>query len=162
MVRDKFHPILRSTELFLVDPPTLSLLLEINQELKNNSQEEENKYKVQRERHRSKLRQLLLDADRAKRQSKLMLLGLEISEGLDDLLSDIRDEEPAKKPEDFPIIDQAVDELDSEEKSQEEMDDEFDTEFEQFTKNKEEMMRDLTARQKASSWRRSLEDSLRV
>ena len=38
-----------------------------------------------------------------------------------------------------------MDELDSEEKSQEEMDDEFDTEFEQFTKNKEEMMRDLTA-----------------
>ena len=60
VVRDKFHPILRSTELFLVDPPTLSLkFLEINQELKNNSQEEENKYKVQRERHRSKLRQLL-------------------------------------------------------------------------------------------------------
>ena len=59
VVRNKFHPILRSTELFLVDPPTLSLLLEINQELKNNSQEEENKYKVQRARHRSKLRQLL-------------------------------------------------------------------------------------------------------
>ena len=31
----------------------------------------------------------------------------EAPEGLDDLLSDIRDEEPAKKPEDFPIIDQA-------------------------------------------------------
>ena len=102
-----------------------------------------------------------MSRDVAKRQLKLMPL-LEAPEGLDDLLSDIRDEEPAKKPEDFPTIDQAVDELDSEEKSQEEMDDEFDTEFEQFTKNKEEMMRDLTGTSESSSWRRSLEDSLRV
>ena len=92
----------------------------------------------------------LIAADRAKRQAEADAAAeAEAPEGLDDLLSDIRDEEPAKKPEDFPTIDQAVDELDSEEKSQEEMDDEFDTEFEQFTKNKEEMMRDLTARQKA-------------
>ena len=92
----------------------------------------------------------LIAADRAKRQAEADAAAeAEAPEGLDDLLSDIRDEEPAKKPEDFPTIDQTVDELDSEEKSQEEMDDEFDTEFEQFTKDREEMMRDLTARQRA-------------
>ena len=87
-----------------MDPPTLSLLLEINQELKNNSQEEENKYKLERKRT-DQASAAALTADRAKRQLRLMPLE-QTPEGLDDLLSDIRDEEPEKKPEDFPIIDQ--------------------------------------------------------
>ena len=71
-------------------------------------------------------------------------------EGLDDLLKDIqgeKSEEPEKKPEDFPTLDDKVAEVDQE---LDELDDDeaFETEYEKFQKEAEETMKGLADRQR--------------
>ena len=71
-------------------------------------------------------------------------------EGLDDLLKDIqgeKSEEPQKKPEDFPTLDDKVAEVDQE---LDELDDDeaFEAEYEKFNKEAEATMKDLADRQR--------------
>ena len=71
-------------------------------------------------------------------------------EGLDDLLSDIRGEEPEKTADDFPTIDQKL-ENDAEEAADDnDLDDDesFESEYERFTQEAEATMRDLADRQR--------------
>ena len=92
----------------------------------------------------------MIAADRAKREAEAAAAEAEAEapEGLDDLLSDIRGEEPEQKTaEDFPTIDDKMDEID---KELDDLDDDeaFETEYERFTQEAEATMKDLAGRQR--------------
>lgn len=90
----------------------------------------------------------LISADRAKRQAEADAAAeAEAPEGLDDLLSDIRDEEPAKKPEDFPTVDDKIAEVDQELDGLDD-DEAFEYEYDRFQQDLEKTMKDLTDRQR--------------
>ena len=68
-------------------------------------------------------------------------------EGLDDLLSDIRDEEQPKDESEFKTLDDSIAEIEDEIDYAND-DDAFDAEYEKFTKESETMMRALADRQR--------------
>ena len=71
-------------------------------------------------------------------------------EGLDDLLNDIRGEEPEKTADDFPTIDQKLEQESEEATEENDLDDDeaFETEYQRFQQESEEIMRDLADRQR--------------
>ena len=71
-------------------------------------------------------------------------------EGLDDLLNDIRGEEPEKTADDFPTIDQKLEQESEEATEENDLDDDeaFESEYERFQQEAEETMRGLAERQR--------------
>lgn len=71
-------------------------------------------------------------------------------EGLDDLLNDIRGEEPEKTADDFPTIDQKLEQESEEATEENDLDDDeaFESEYERFQQETEETMRGLAERQR--------------
>ena len=71
-------------------------------------------------------------------------------EGLDDLLNDIRGEEPEKTADDFPTIDQKLEQESEEATEENDLDDDeaFESEYERFQQEAEETMRGLADRQR--------------
>ena len=71
-------------------------------------------------------------------------------EGLDDLLNDIRGEEPEKTADDFPTIDQKLEQESEEATEENDLDDDeaFESEYERFQQETEETMRGLADRQR--------------